>query len=155
MLAMMGDGDGAIDKLTTFLHMAESPVHANTLYGEVSDIGDLASPVIESPLSMMTSLQELSLQCFSGVTRVFPAVPSSWKNVSFSNFRTDGAFLISATREGGVNQSITIFSEVGGTIKIKHNLGGSVRGSIDISSMGTDILSIPMTAGQIVMLQRG
>ena len=108
MYAMLGEGDVALDY---FKQLNSQFIQPNTLYKE-------SGPVIETPLALAASLQEMSLQFWNGIVRVFPAIPSSWKNVSFSNFRTDGAFLISAKKEDGVTKKIEIFSEYGGIIKL-------------------------------------
>lgn len=106
--AMLGEGDVALKYLKK---LNERFIQPNTLYKETG-------PVIETPLALAASLQELSLQFWNGIVRVFPAVPSSWKNVSFRNFRTDGAFLISAEKKDGVTKEIKITSEYGGTIRL-------------------------------------
>ena len=50
---------------------------------------------------MAESLHDLLLQSFGGVIRIFPAVPDGWKDASFYNLRTEGAFLVSAQRKDG------------------------------------------------------
>jgi alpha-L-fucosidase 2 len=59
------------------------------------------------------------LQSHNGIIRVFPAVPADWKDISFENLRTEGAFLVSATRKRGRVGSITIRSERGGVARVK------------------------------------
>lgn len=121
--AMLGDGDVALDY---FKQLNSQFIQPNTLYKE-------SGPVIETPLALAASLQEMSLQFWNGIVRVFPAIPSSWKNVSFRNFRTDGAFLISAEKKDGITTKIEIFSEYGGTIKL---LTDEVLHNVDIKGNG-------------------
>ncbi|EFK59546.1 glycoside hydrolase family 95-like protein [Sphingobacterium spiritivorum] len=116
MKAMMEDGDAARKAIKTLLKKYVKP---NTLYAETG-------PVIETPLSAMTSIQEMCLQYWDGQVRVFPAIPNDWQDMSFENFRTDGAFLLSAVREHGINKQITIRSERGGRIKVRPNLSGKI-----------------------------
>ena len=106
--ALLGEGDTAISYMQK---LNERFIQPNTLYKETG-------PVIETPLALAASLQELSLQFWKGTVRVFPAIPSSWKNVSFRDFRTDGAFLISAEKRSGLTRKIEVFSEHGGTIRL-------------------------------------
>ncbi|WP_395848035.1 glycoside hydrolase family 95-like protein [Elizabethkingia anophelis] len=73
----------------------------------------------------MQSIQELYLQHWNGITRIFPAAPADWKDISFKNLRTSGAFLISAIRKNGKNTEVNIYSEKGGQIKIKPNFEGA------------------------------
>jgi hypothetical protein len=67
---------------------------------------------------LANSLQELSLQFWGGKVRIFPAIPATWKDVSFKNFRTDGAFLISASKKDGITEKVEISSEHAGVIKL-------------------------------------
>ncbi|SEA55421.1 hypothetical protein SAMN05192529_12740 [Arachidicoccus rhizosphaerae] len=89
--ALMGKGDQALDYLKTFIHKY---VKANTMYTE-------SGPVIETPLAAATSIQELLIQSYNGIIRVFPAAPTAWADISFDHLRTEGAFLVSAVRKGG------------------------------------------------------
>ena len=112
IFALMKNGDSAVVYLKQLLKRYIRP---NSLYAE-------SGPVIETPLSAAGSLQELSLQHWNGVTRVFPAIPSYWKDVSFTNFRTDGAFLVSGYRENSINKRVTVYSEKGGVLAIDSNI---------------------------------
>ncbi|HZP59158.1 MAG TPA: hypothetical protein VFB27_02460, partial [Opitutaceae bacterium] len=91
MYATLGDGDAALDRLHLLLDRVIKP---NTLYTE-------AGPVIETPLSAATSLQDMLLQSWGGKLRVFPAIPAAWGDVSFASLRGEGAFLVSAVRHEG------------------------------------------------------
>src|SRR5205807_6233761 len=72
-----------------------------------------AGPVIETPLSAATSIQDLFLQDWGGALRVFPAVPAAWPDVAFEHLRTDGAFLVSAVRQNGKTVWVKIESLAG------------------------------------------
>jgi len=108
MYAMLGEGDRAFQYLQ---QLNDRFIQPNTLYKE-------SGPVIETPFALANSLQELSLQFWNGKVRVFPAIPTAWKDVSFKNFRTDGAFLISASKTGGMTEKVEIRSEHTGVIKL-------------------------------------
>jgi alpha-L-fucosidase 2 len=66
-------------------------VQANTMYKE-------SGPVIETPLSGAQTMHDMLVQSWGSTIRVFPGVPSAWANVTVHNFRTEGAFLVSAVR---------------------------------------------------------
>ena len=100
MHAMLGDGAAAVDQLNRLLN---TWIHPNTLYTE-------AGPVIETPLSAMSSIHELFLQDWGGKLRVFPAVPATWSDASFAKLRADGGFIVSAVRRGGKTVSVEIES---------------------------------------------
>ena len=93
MHAWLGQGDTALTRLNLYLD-APRYMEPNTFYAE-------AGPVIETPLSAATSIQELFLQDWGGALRVFPAVPTVWAEAAFDRLRADGAFLVSAVRRNG------------------------------------------------------
>lgn len=117
MKAMMGKGGEARDILKSFIKRFVKP---NTLYAETG-------PVIETPLAAMQSIQELYVQYWDEVVRVFPAVPEDWANCSFENLRVPGAFLLSGKRENFKNVELSIFSEKGGKITLQPHLSGTVQ----------------------------
>ena len=78
----------------------------NTLYRE-------SGPVIETPLSGAQSIHDMLLQSWGGKLRVFPAVPDAWQDLAFQNMRTEGAFLVTASRKAGKTEFISIKSLVG------------------------------------------
>lgn len=73
---------------------------------------------LEGNFAFAEGVQELLLQNRNDYIEIFPAVPSSWKNVSFTNLRAEGAFIIAAKKEDTFYK-ITIKSEVGGVCKLK------------------------------------
>ncbi len=105
MHALLGHGDTALARLNQYLD-APRYMEPNTFYAE-------AGPVIETPLSAATSIQELFLQDWGGALRVFPAVPSVWADAAFDRLRADGAFLISGARRGGWTAWVRIESIAG------------------------------------------
>jgi alpha-L-fucosidase 2 len=78
---------------------------------------------LEGNFAFAAGIQEMLIQSHTGVVRVFPAVPESWKDIAFSNLRTEGGFLVSAKKAKGEVQTIEIFSENGGTISIHNPFG--------------------------------
>jgi len=105
MHAMLGHGDSALVRLNRFLDFPKY-MEPNTFYAE-------SGPVIETPLSAATSLQELFLQDWGRALRVFPAVPGAWKDAAFARLRADGAFLVSGARRNGRTAWVRIESLAG------------------------------------------
>ena len=66
------------------------------------------SPCIESPLAAANSLQELLLQSWGGVIRVFPSVPEAWPSASFDKLWAEGGIVVSAKRERGATQFVQL-----------------------------------------------
>jgi alpha-L-fucosidase 2 len=74
---------------------------------------------LEGNFAFASGLQEMLIQSHNGLIRIFPAVPADWKNISFENLRTEGAFLISAIKKDGMIDSFTITAPEGGTARIR------------------------------------
>ena len=79
---------------------------------------------IEGNMAAAAAVQEMLLQSYSGVIKIFPAIPASWKDAAFYNLRAEGAFLVSAKKENGKIKRVEIFSEKGGRLKIKNPFTG-------------------------------
>jgi alpha-L-fucosidase 2 len=118
MYAMMGRGDTALNYLMRFFDPSTSfPCLPNTMYTE-------AGPVVETPLSASQSIHDMVCQSWGGVVRVFPAIPSSWADVTLHDFRTQGAFLVSASRRGGTTRFVRVRSLTGEPLRLKHGIAG-------------------------------
>jgi alpha-L-fucosidase 2 len=74
---------------------------------------------LEGNFAFAQGVQELLLQSRNGYIQVFPAVPVSWKDVSFTDLRTEGAYLVSASKEKGVPTQVNVVAEKGGLLRIK------------------------------------
>ncbi|HZH67006.1 MAG TPA: hypothetical protein VEY10_19105 [Flavisolibacter sp.] len=111
--ALLHNGNDAMDYLNGLLDKYTPP---NTFYREGGTI-----PVIETPLSAVASVNEMMLQSYDGEIHVFPAVPDAWKEVSYHNLRTEGAFLVTARRAHGKAVYIKMESLAGGSFKL--NIG--------------------------------
>ena len=115
MYALQGDGESAGKYLDIFMRMQtlfpKSPgkIWPTTMYTETSRI----QPVTETPLSLCDSMQLMLLQSWGDTIRVFPALPKSWKNVSFSGMLTKGGFEISASRRDGETEFVAVKSNAG------------------------------------------
>lgn len=155
MYAMTGDGDTAIGYLRKFFDpTTRYPCQANTHYTE-------AGPVIETPLSASQSLHDMFCQSWGGVIRVFPAVPTAWADVTLHDFRTQGAFLVSAVRKAGRTRFIRIRSLAGEPLHLKHGLSGRLTVLLDDGSparthdLGDGVLSIELPKGREVLVHSG
>ena len=90
---------------------AENWCHANGLVWAMS-IGSYGrAGAWTETLSCMAPFQEMLLQSWDGSIRLFPRWPKT-EDVSFSGWRAQGAFLVSAAQKDG-NVSARIFSEKG------------------------------------------
>ena len=81
---------------------------------------------LEGNFACAAAIQEMLLQSHTGVIKVFPALPTSWKEVSFRNLRAVGAFLVSASYSNGKVVSITVTSEKGGRMRLDNPFTGEI-----------------------------
>ena len=122
LYARAKDADSAIKQLKIFANNFCSPnsfhLNGDQHGGEYSSF--TYSPfTLEGNFAFAQGVHELLLQSKNNYIEIFPAVPQSWKDVSFTNLRAEGAFLISAKKENGVATQVKIFSEEGGLLHIR------------------------------------
>jgi alpha-L-fucosidase 2 len=150
MSALLRDGDRALGYLHTLL---DDFVQPNTMYEEGS------SPVIETPLSGAQSLHDMLISSRDGVIRVFPAVPATWADVTIHELRTEGAFLVSAARRGGVTRFVRVKSLAGEPCRVAPGLAGpyEVRGRrVRWRDAGDGVLELDLDCGEdAVITTRG
>ena len=87
---------------------------------------------LEGNFAFAAGLQEMLIQSHTGVIRVFPAVPASWRTASFKNLRAEGAFLVSADLVEGRVVRIEIHAEKDGICRFADpvNSGKIIENSI-------------------------
>ncbi len=121
MAARAGDGEKAAQALRTFADCFCLPnsFHAN---GDQTRSGKSKMTyrpfTLEGNFAFASGIQEMLLQSHAGTVRVFPAVPPSWKDVSFASLRAEGAFLVSARMRAGRVVEVGIVAEKGGRIRL-------------------------------------
>lgn len=119
--ARMKDGEGAAKYLRTF---AECFCLPNTFHvnGDQTKSGkskfEYRPFTLEGNFAFAAGIQEMLLQSYDGVVTVFPAIPSEWKDVSFTKLRAIGAFLVSAEMKNGKLIHLEVFSEKGQKLRI-------------------------------------
>jgi hypothetical protein len=127
--ASLGEGDSALHWLNRSLEIfprvgdiPKIPTNtANTMYCE------RGNPTFESPISASRCMLDMLIQSWGGKIRVFPAMPSSWKEASFANLRTEQAFLVTAVRERGKTKFIQVKSLAGEPCIIQTDLTKNVK----------------------------
>lgn len=104
MKARLFDGDGAAEALGIFAKafVLKNSFHVN---GDQTKSGyskfTYRPFTLEGNFAFASGIQDMLLQSHTGVVRVMPAIPNSWKEVSFSDMRTQGAFLVSSSMKRG------------------------------------------------------
>lgn len=149
MYLRMGEPDTASALLTTFLNRYVKP---DTMYLE-------AGPVIETPLSAASVINDMLLQSWGDRVRVFPGVPSSWQEASFHDLRAEGAFLVSSSLVGGKPAFVSVRAEQGGVchlvcpfgnVTVRHDPSGSVE---ELKGEEGRLLDLPLAKGETVLLR--
>lgn len=74
---------------------------------------------LEGNFAAAAGIQEMLLQSHNNKIRTFPALPDVWRECSFTNFRAEGAFLISACRANGRTMRVRITAEEGGRCRLE------------------------------------
>lgn len=162
MKASLGLGDEALGYLNDFLDNKilkemetgfASQVLPNTFYTESKG----RNPVIETPLSAASATIELLLQSWGGKIRVFPAVPSDWKEAVFHDLRTQGAFLVSAGRKGGKTSWVSVTSLAGEPLTLKMvdwkgSLNTEGGRDFEVKELASGEYQIDLRKGETVLL---
>lgn len=149
--AMMGNGNKTHQLLNEMMKGRFS-IKPNTMYTE-------AGPVIETPLSAVTTLNEMLLQSWNGVVRVFPAIPTGWSEATFNKLLAKGAFEVSAVRKNSKTQFIKIKSLAGQPLFVKTDWSGPIKTSgnraFKLEQQSNGILKIDLKKGEEVILYTG
>lgn len=121
MKARVFEGDDVVRNLHIFIKAFCSP-NSFHLNGDQLKAGysqfTYRPFTLEGNFACAAAIQEMLLQSHTGVIKVFPALSTKWEDVSFRHLRAMGAFLVSASYEGGKIASITVESEKGGWMKL-------------------------------------
>ena len=96
------------------------------------------------------------LQSYAGFIEIMPAVPDTWKDISFNQLRAEGAYLVSAQKQNGVITQVKIVAEKGGKTKLKLPFSNwkvlSSKG-VQVSQSG-DFLELTASAGGAIVIGR-
>jgi hypothetical protein len=92
MYARLGEGEKAFQYLQKSMFIR---IFSNTLYGEANE------QLVETPLSVAASMQDMLLQSWSGRIRIMPGVPEAWDDIHFDSLLCEGGAVVSADRTDG------------------------------------------------------
>ena len=117
------DGEGAAEALRIFSECfcLRNTFHAN---GDQTKSGKSKFHyrpfTLEGNFAFASGINEMLIQSHTGTVQIFPAIPESWRDVSFKTLRAVGAFLVSAEMKDGKVVRVEIVSETGGPLQM-HN----------------------------------
>ncbi|WP_158889151.1 glycosyl hydrolase family 95 catalytic domain-containing protein [Amycolatopsis anabasis] len=124
MLSVMGSPEESLAQLKFFLdgNIADNcQLTPNTMYREGANFA------IESPLAAAQSVLDMVVQGAAGVLKVFPSVSRTWRDASIANLRTEGAFLVDASRTGGATEWVRVHSAAGEPLVLEHGIAGEIE----------------------------
>jgi alpha-L-fucosidase 2 len=156
--ARAGNGEEAASALKTFStsFCLSNSFHVN---GDQSGTGKSNYTyrpfTLEGNFAYAAGIQEMLLQSQGDIIRIFPAIPAAWKDVSFSNLRAQGAFLISAVKKDGKVTEITILSEKGGRLLLQNPFAKGrikIEGASHVKFRKSDLLEIETNSGDNITL---
>ena len=154
MAVALGLGDEALE----ILNRLQGDLHPNGLWYE--------SPCIEFTLAAANIIQDMLIQTWGdpvraepGPIRVFPAVPSAWKDREFHDLRAEGAFLVSTKRSAGETAWVRIKSLAGEPCRVRTDMTGEIRSQGDrqfrLEPVSPGICQLDLQQGEEVLLHLG
>ena len=149
LYSTMGNGEKALEHLRSH-HNNKWSVMPNTMYIEIY-------PVIECSLFAAKALQDMLLQSWGDRIRIFPAIPSEWKEAVFHDLRTEGAFLVSAARRNGFTRWVKIKSRAGAPCKVRPGFVAGFTSSLPsvyMREVEPGIFELRLDKGQEVILSQ-
>jgi hypothetical protein len=115
-------------------------------------------PVLETPLSAAQSIHDMLLQSWENKIRFLPALPDLWKEVTFHNWLTEGAFEVSAVYKNGATDFITIKSLAGSKctfVSTINNPKGFINNKeITLIKIAENTYQLNLKKGEIVLIER-
>ena len=110
---------------------------------------------LEGNFAFAQGVHELLIQSHQGYVEVFPAVPDSWKEVSFRTLKTEGGFLVSAQRQEGKLKELKVRATVAGRFLLKKSVNmGSFKssGPAKIVERKDGLLQVDLKKGEEIVL---
>jgi len=160
MKARLFDGEGAAEALKIFAKafVLKNSFHVN---GDQTKSGyskfTYRPFTLEGNFAFASGIQDMLMQSHTGTIRVMPAIPASWQNVSFSDFRAQGAFLVSATMKEGEIVYLKIRSEKGGKYSFYNPFKGKkvkIKGvPISDEKLKSDIIEHSLPKGKEMVIE--
>lgn len=124
---IQGRGDKAAEMLTNFFryNCTANGFHINGDYLKKTDFRlKYRLFTLEANFLACDAIQDMLLYTEKGKIKLFPAIPTDWKNVSFETFRGYGAVLVSASMVDGKIAHVEIEALADARIEIMNDLDG-------------------------------
>jgi len=113
---------------------------------------------LEGNFAFAQGVHELLLQSRDNRIEVFPATPRSWRDVSFTDLRAEGAFLVSGKKADGQVDEIKIVSEKGGITIMKlpfRTMYIAAQKSVKAQNTGDGFIELAFQPGGSIVIKNG
>ena len=127
------------------------------IQGSVPSCGREEIMQMDGGMGATAAIQEMLLHTRRGVTHVFAGAPMRWKNTSFENMRTEGAFLVSASRVAGVTAKVAVKSLAGSVFRLANPWGGRAlveRRGRNTHEVTGRVLRVRLAKGEAVTIRQ-
>lgn len=109
---------------------------------------------LEGNFAFAQGIHELLLQSKNGYVEILPAVPSSWSDLSFENLRTEGGFLVSVTKKGGILTDLTLKASHDGQFRFKLDAATKLKAIKGLTVTSDNYYTITLKKGQKISLRQ-
>ena len=151
----MGRGQEALASLQGLLNAPTGmgKMMPNTMYAE-------SGQNIETPLAAAQAFHDMLLQSWGDRLRIFPAVPTQWKDLVFHNLRAQGAFLVSACMQNSRLSWVRVKSLHGEPCQLQCSFATSPRaftrhGEVDVNVLSDNLYRLDLKRGEEILLTAG
>jgi alpha-L-fucosidase 2 len=108
---------------------------------------------LEGNFGASQAVHEMLLQSWGGRIRVFPAIPPEWEDVSFSQLRAEGGYIVDAERIDGKTVRVEITSTLDQLLRLEDPFDNQeFESNITLERKGEDELQCRMKQGQTLSL---
>ncbi|MFV0554971.1 MAG: glycosyl hydrolase family 95 catalytic domain-containing protein [Mangrovibacterium sp.] len=125
MKARAGQADSALEYLHDYMICtSRNGFHQNgPQYGRELSCLRMRAFTLEGNFAAAQAIHEMLLQSWGGCISVFPATPKKWADASFTDWRAEGGFVVSAERKEGKTIRVEITATVDQPLRLKNPFG--------------------------------
>jgi alpha-L-fucosidase 2 len=73
---------------------------------------------MEAECAATSAVTEMLLQSWGGTIRLFPSIPTAWRDASFQGFLAEGAITVGAARQAGTTTEVSLVCERDASIRV-------------------------------------
>ena len=156
LYAHIGDGEKAAKALRIFSEAFCLPNNGFHVNGDQSGKGYASATyrpfTLEGNFAFASGLQDMLIQSHAGFIEIMPAIPNNWTNCSFTQLRTEGAFLVDAEKTNGVLKTIQVKATASGPLKIKMpgNWKWEAKGRLELPQLKNGFFTAVITKGTLL-----